>query len=203
VASANLLLHPVRLRIVKAFLGDRALTTGQLAFELDDVPAASIYRHVARLTSAGVLQVVAQRRVRGAVERTYTLRSAAGRIGPDEVAAMTSDEHMAAFTAYVAGMLADADRYLTSGAPDPLKDGADYRAGAMWLNDAEFAAFLRDLGAVFQPRLANAPRKDRRRRMIYTVFLPVPEQPVGPRKARATKADPKATRKPRQQRRSS
>ncbi|MGH9123627.1 MAG: helix-turn-helix domain-containing protein [Acidimicrobiales bacterium] len=38
MASADLLLHPVRLRIIKAFLGDRALTTAQLAAELDDVP---------------------------------------------------------------------------------------------------------------------------------------------------------------------
>jgi Helix-turn-helix domain len=178
MASADLLLHPVRLRIVKAFFGDRALTTGQLASELDDVPAASVYRQVARLTNAGVLQVVAERRVRGAVERTYELRLSAARIGPDEVAAMTPDEHMAAFTAYVAGMLVDADRYLTSGTPDPLKDGADYRVGAMWLTDAEFAAFLRDLGGVFEPRLANAPRRGRKRRMIYTVFLPDPQRPT-------------------------
>jgi hypothetical protein len=40
-ASADLLLHPVRLRILKAFLGDRALTTGQLAAELDDVAAGA------------------------------------------------------------------------------------------------------------------------------------------------------------------
>jgi hypothetical protein len=183
VTNANLLLHPVRLRIVKAFLGDRALTTSQLAAELDDVPAASIYRHVARLTDFGVLQVVAERRVRGAVERTYTLRAAAAQLAPGEVAAMTPDEHMAAFTAYVAGMLADADRYLRTGSPDPRKDGADYRAGAMWLTDAEFAAFLRDLAAVFQPRLANPPGKNRRRRMIYTVFLPAPEEPADRTKA--------------------
>ena len=64
MASADLLLHPVRLRIIKAFLGDRALTTGQLATELADVPPGSLYRHVALLTRAGVLQVVAERRVR-------------------------------------------------------------------------------------------------------------------------------------------
>jgi hypothetical protein len=126
--------------------------------------------------------------VRGAVERTYILRLAAARIGADEVAAMTSAEHMAAFTAYVAGMLVDADRYLSSGAPDPLKDGADYRVGAMWLTDAEFAAFLRDLGAVFQRRLANAPRKGRRRRMIYTAFLPAPEETTGSKEAGARSA---------------
>jgi hypothetical protein len=177
VASAELLLHPVRLRIVQAFLGDRALTTNQLAGELGDVPAGSLYRHVALLTKAGVLQVVAERRVRAVVERTYMLRILAAQIQPDEVAAMTPEQHLQAFVAYVAGMLTDAERYLTTGTPDPTRDGASYRMGAMWLTDAEFADLVLDIGAAFQPRLANAPGKGRRRRMVYTVLLPAPEQP--------------------------
>ncbi|MGH2929692.1 MAG: helix-turn-helix domain-containing protein, partial [Solirubrobacteraceae bacterium] len=131
MASAELLLHPVRLRIVKALLGDRALTTGQLAAELGDVPTGSLYRHVARLAKEGVLQVVAEQRVRGAVERTYALRHVAAQIQPDEVAAMTPDQHAQAFMAYVAGLLGDFDRYL-AGAPDPGRDGAEYRVAAMW-----------------------------------------------------------------------
>ena len=191
MASADLLLHPVRLRIVKAFLGDRALTTAQLAEELGDVPAGSLYRHVSLLTKAGVLQVVAERRVRGAVERTYTLRLFAARIGPGEAAAMTADEHAHAFMAYVAGMLADADRYLAAGTPDPARDGADYRVGAMWLTDAEFAEFLRDFANLAQPRLANAPGKGRRRRMVYTVFLPAPEEASPPAKPRRRSRPPR------------
>ena len=179
MASADLLLHPVRLRIVKAFLGDRALTTSQLATELDDVPAGSLYRHVALLTKAGVLQVVAERRVRGAVERTYTLRLFAAQIQPGEAEAMTAEEHGQAFVAYVAGMLADADRYLAAGPIDPVRDGASYRIAAMWLTDAEFAEFIQDLVAVFQPRLANPPGKGRRRRIVYNVILPAPDQPAG------------------------
>jgi hypothetical protein len=177
MASAALLLHPVRLRIVQAFLGDRALTTNQLAAELGDVPPGSLYRQVALLTKAGVLQVVAERRVRAVVERTYMLRVLAAQIQPDEVAAMTPEQHLQAFVAYVAGMLTDAERYLTTGTPDPARDGASYRMGAMWLTDAEFADLVRDVGAAFQPRLANAPGKGRRRRMVYTVLLPAPEPP--------------------------
>jgi AcrR family transcriptional regulator len=176
MASADLLLHPVRLRIVKAFLGERALTTSQLSAELADVPPGSLYRHVALLAKAGVLQVVAERRVRGAVERTYMLRVFAARIAPDEARAMSAEQHSHAFMAYVAGMLADADRYLAAGQPDPARDGADYRVGALWLTDAEFADLLRDLVEVFQPRLANAPGDGRKRRMVYTVFLPAPEE---------------------------
>jgi Helix-turn-helix domain len=178
MASADLLLHPVRLRIVQAFLGDRALTTTQLAAELHDVPAGSLYRHIALLTKAGVLQVVAERRVRGAVERTYTLRLYAAQIQPGEVAAMTLDEHAQAFMAYVAGLLADFDRYLAAGVPDPVRDGAAFRVAAMWLTEAEFADFVRDLQTLAQPRLANAPGKGRRRRMLYSVLLPGPVQPA-------------------------
>src|SRR6266540_1222292 len=112
MATADLLLHPVRLRIVQAFLGDRALTTSALSAELADVPTASLYRHVARLVDAGVLQVVAERRVRGALERTYVLRVAAASIGLDQIAAMSADEHRQAFMAFVAGLLGDFDRYL-------------------------------------------------------------------------------------------
>jgi DNA-binding transcriptional ArsR family regulator len=179
VAGADLLLHPVRLRIVKAFLGDRALTTSQLAAELGDVPPGSLYRHVALLTKAGVLQVVAERRIRGAVERTYTMRLVAAQIEPEEAKAMTPDEHAQAFMAYIAGLLADFDRYITTAPPDPARE-AGYRVGAVWLTDAEFADLLLDLRAVFQPRLASPPGKGRRRRMIYTVYLPDPRQEQEP-----------------------
>jgi Helix-turn-helix domain len=172
MTSADLLLHPVRLRIVRAFLGDRALTTTQLAAELDDVPAGSLYRHVALLVKGGVLQVVAENRIRGAVERTYTLRVFAAQIGPNEAAAMTPEEHGRAFMAYVAGLLADFDRYLAAGPPDLARDGVSYRVAGLWLTDAELAGFLRDLAAVIQPRLANAPARGRRRRILYSVFLP-------------------------------
>jgi helix-turn-helix protein len=187
MASADLLLHPVRLRIVQAFLGDRALTTTQLAAELEDVPAGSLYRQVALLARAGVLQVVAERRVRGAVERTYILRQAAAQITGSEVAAMSKEEHAHAFMAFVAGILGDFDRYLATGPTDPARDGAGYRLAALWLTDAELGEFLRDLAGVIQPALANAPGKKRRRRIVAGVMLPAPEVPAARARGRATK----------------
>jgi len=172
VTSADLLLHPVRLRIVQAFLGDRALTTTELRAELPDVPAASLYRHVARLVDAGVLGVVSERRVRGALERTYVLRVAAANIGVGEFEKMTVDEHRQAFTAFVAGLLGDFDRYLARGDIDPIRDGVSYNLAAMWLDDAELGELRRDIARVFGPRLANAPAPGRKRRILGSVLLP-------------------------------
>jgi hypothetical protein len=179
VATADLLLHPVRLRIVQAFLGDRALTTTQLRTELPDVPAGSLYRHVAKLVEGGVLAVVAERRVRGAVERTYVLRSSRARIGVDEIATMSREEHRQAFLAFIAGLIGDFDRYLARDEIDPLRDGASYNLAAMWLDDAELAELARELYIVLQPRIANEAKPGRKRRILGTVLLPGDDATAG------------------------
>lgn len=169
--TADVLLHPVRMRIWQAFLGDRALTTSELRAELPDVPPASLYRQIGVLVKSGVLAVAAERRVGGAVERTYMLRTAASTITDAELAAMTPEEHRATFVAYMAGLLGDFDRYLTRGDIDLRRDGVGYRIAGMWLDDAEFNELARDLVAILQPRLANAPKRGRTRRILATVFL--------------------------------
>ena len=170
--SADLLLHPVRLRILQAFLGDRALTTSELSAEMSDIPAASLYRHVARLVAGGALQVVAERRIRGAVERTYVLRQAAARVRADEIAAMQAEDVRAMFMAFAAGLIGDFDRYLQRGAPDLIRDGVAFGIEGLWLDDAEFTEMMRDLYRVLDSRRANLPGKGRRRRLLASVLLP-------------------------------
>lgn len=128
------------------------------------------------LAKAGVLEVAAERRVRAVVERTYRLRVHAAQILPTEAAVMTPEQHLAAFMAYVAGMLADVERYLMTGTRDLPGDGASYRMGAMWLTDVELAELVRDLQTVFAPRLANPPAEGRRCRTVYNVLVPEPKE---------------------------
>jgi hypothetical protein len=172
MATADLLLHPVRLRIVEAFLGDRSLTTSELRAELSDVPASSLYRHVGRLVDGGVLSVVAERPVRGTVERTYVLRAQAARINQDEVAKMTPAEHRQTFLAFIAGLIGDFDRYLAREDADPIRDGVNFGMAGMWLTDTELLELGRELYAVLQPRLANAPQPGRKRQLLATILMP-------------------------------
>ncbi len=178
MTSADLLLHPVRLRILQAFLGGRSLTTSALSAELADIPPASLYRQVGRLVAAGVLGVVAERRVRGAVERTYELRLAAARIGPDELATMSADEHRQAFMAFVAGLLGDFDRYLARDDIDLVRDRVRYSLSALWLDDGELAEAQAAVDAVLLPLVANGPRPGRIRRVLGTVLLPTTPEGV-------------------------
>ncbi|WP_040863849.1 helix-turn-helix domain-containing protein [Nocardia niigatensis] len=172
VESVELLLHPVRLRIVQAFLGERTLTTSELHAELGDVPPGSLYRHVAQLVTAGILDVVNERRVRGTVERTYRLRLSAAQITPDQLDAMSPEDHRRAFMGFIAGLIADFDRYVDAGDIDYVRDGVGYRMMGLWLDDAEFAELARDMGRVLASRLANPPAPGRRRRILSTILVP-------------------------------
>jgi len=177
VATADVLLHPVRLRIVQAFLGDRVLTTADLRNGMPDVPVASLYRHVALLADAGILSVADERKVRGASERSYRLVLDGASLSPEDAAAMTAEEHRYAFATFVASLLADFDRYLdrTTPAgtlPDLARDRVGYRQAAVWVTDAEFDAMVGDLRAVLLARMENRPDGVRRRRLVSTVHLP-------------------------------
>jgi hypothetical protein len=175
MASADLLLHPVRLRIVQAFLGDRTLTTTDLRAELADVPAATLYRHVGVLADAGVLAVVGERKVRGAAERSYRLVTEAASVDAAAAAQMSVEAHRRAFATFVAALLADFDRYADAAggwALDPARDGVGYRQLALWLTDEELAELVTDLRAVLTARTALQADGVRRRRIVSQVFLP-------------------------------
>jgi hypothetical protein len=100
------------------------------------------------------------------------LRLSAASVRLDEVDAMTAEDHRQAFTAYVAGLLGDFDRYLARGDVDLLRDQVSYRLAAMWLDDTEFAELRRELARVLQPRLANPPSPGRTRRILASILLP-------------------------------
>ena len=72
--TVELLLHPVRLRIVHAMSGGRALTTSQLRARMPDVSKATMYRQVGLLADGGILEVDGEQKVGGTIERRYRLR---------------------------------------------------------------------------------------------------------------------------------
>lgn len=203
MTSADLLLHPLRWRIVQAFLGDRQLTTGQLLAEIDDIAPATLYRQVATLTKAGVLTVVGERQVRGTVERTYALSAPDAQISADELHQMTPDDHRRAFMTFLAGLLGDFDRYVEGGDADLERDGAGYRTVGLWLNDDELIEMVGEIGAAVQARATNGPGTGRTRRMLSTVLIPTSAADDDPEGAVPDSADPLAAAEPDQARRDS
>jgi hypothetical protein len=164
----DLLRHPVRWRITQALNG-RRLTTGELREALADVPSTSLYRQVAVLVEAGVLTVVEEHRVRGAVERTYALDAGGADAENDTV---DPERLRAMFAVFTAGLAADLDRYLERPELDPLRDGMALRQTALLLTDEELATLLERLGEALAPFADNEPGPGRTRKVFSALLIP-------------------------------
>ncbi len=172
----DVLLHPARMRIVVALAG-RALTASQLRAELTDVPQATLYQHLGKLTRAGALRVVEERPVRGAVERVYALNESSAALhppalNPANIARTPPEEWRRYYAVFIAALLADGSRYLASGAPDILRDGFGFRQVALNLSEEELQAMAMAINAAIAPYLALAPAPGRRRRLLATIMIP-------------------------------
>lgn len=171
--TLDLLLHPVRLRIVHALTGGQTRTTAELCARLPDVPKTTVYRHVGLLADAGMLEVAGEQRVHGAVERRYRLRPTRARIGRDEAASMSLEDHRRAFAAATAALLADFGTYLDREDADPVADSVGYTQIPLWLSPDELAALITEVTAAVAARMGNEPAPGRGLYLLSPVLFPI------------------------------
>lgn len=176
--ALDLLLHPVRLRIVNAMYGDVTRTTSELCARMPDVPKTTAYRHVGLLAEAGILEVVDEQRVHGAVERHYRLRNDKARIDLDEAKSMSLEDHRQGFAAAMAAILAEFNAYLDRDGADPVADGIGYRQGTVWLTPEEHLEMVGELFEVFKARAGNAPAPGRKPYLNTAIFFPTGHSPA-------------------------
>jgi DNA-binding transcriptional ArsR family regulator len=175
LSKLDLVTHPVRLRILLSLAGVER-TPQQIAAALPDVPPSSIYRHLQILLRNGLLEVVAERQVRGTVEKTLRLREGAGSIGPDEARQMSPDDYRRAFLVFFTHLFAEFDRYLQQPDVDPVRDIVGFRAVPFHATDEEWVTAIRKIGEALRPLAENPPGAGRKLRTLATITLPTHDE---------------------------
>ncbi|MCW3095809.1 MAG: transcriptional regulator [Chthonomonadaceae bacterium] len=173
---ADIIFHPIRIRVVQALFGERRLTTQQLVAILEGPSIATLYRHLNRMVQAGILAVVEERPIRGTFEKVYALaHEQAATFQTDEVRAIGREDRMRHFTTLIGTLLNDYDRYLSQEEIALGESGVILRQEALYVTEEETGR----ISAVFQETLApymhNPPDSARRRHLLTTILLPVVE----------------------------
>jgi DNA-binding transcriptional ArsR family regulator len=174
-SRAELVLHPVRLQIIHALAGGHELTPHELRARLPAVPHATLYRHVNALTEGGILRIVRESPVRGAVERVYALAQPGIVLSPEDLAGATPEEHLAYFAAFLGTLLADFERHVRGPHPDFSRTGVAYRQSLLHLTDEEYLDLARGLTEQLERARANRPAPGRRLRRLSMVVIPEAE----------------------------
>ncbi|QIB43398.1 helix-turn-helix domain-containing protein [Streptomyces aureoverticillatus] len=173
--TVDLLLHPLRMRIVNVMYDGRTRTTSELCALLPDISKATLYRHIGILADGGLLVVAQEERVRGSVQRHYRLHRARAVIDPDIVAAMPLDDYRRAFAVAMAALLAEFDTYLDRDGADPITDLVGFRQYTLSLTRDELTEMVTELRDVILARTHHEPAPGRTRYLLSPVLFPVSE----------------------------
>ena len=171
IAKENLLLHPVRLRIILATAG-RQVTTHQLANELPDIPQATLYRNINLLAAAGILIVVQERRVRNTTEKTYALPDQGLFLTAEDLIEAQPEDYIRLFTQYLGQLLGYYARYIQHGHVDFARDNVVFQMLPVYLSEAETQAARQAINAALLPYLKNEPSPERKRSILGLMTIP-------------------------------
>src|SRR5690625_1405383 len=84
--KADILLHLVRMKIVRALMGHskEVLTPLEMAKIIQDVSQATLYRHIQKLADANIIHVLKEEKVRAVTEKYYVVNIEETSISPQE-----------------------------------------------------------------------------------------------------------------------
>lgn len=176
--KADLIIHPIRLRIVRE-LSFAELTTQELSETLGDVPTSSIYRHLKLLLDGNLVEVTETRLVKGIQEKTYRLVQPAI-LDSGDVANWTAEDHLRYFTTYALTLIHEFSGYIFTaedeqGGLDFVADRVGYREVYLNATTEELDAAIGAINAALLPLLQNEAGLGRRKYKLATILHPMNE----------------------------
>ena len=167
----NLLLHPVRLRILLA-IGGRQVTTQQLATELPDIPQTTLYRNINTLTAAGMLLVVRERRVHNTIEKTYSLPNQDLMLTAEDMKNAQHEDYVRLGTQFLGLLLSHYMRYIQQGNVDLARDNVLFQMVPIYVSHDEALKLGQDLRMLLLPYTKNEPTPERRHLILGLTSFP-------------------------------
>ena len=167
LTRAQAILHPVRARITVA-LSDRALTPREVARQMPEIPLGTVYRHINLLLNAGIIRVVAVRKVQGVLERQFALIQEQAFLKREE---LTADDITGLVAALTSVVQATFGRYIQNTPMPPPEGAMTFVINSVLLTRDEYAA-LRQTIADYMKKTGRQPSDEYERRFIAFFSTP-------------------------------
>ncbi len=165
----EIMLNPVRMRIVQQLAANARMTANELSEKISDVPRTTLYRHINVLLENGLLAVVAERKIRGSLERTFSLN--AGEITKHN----TLEDAPQQALAFLMNRYARYHDYFNGAAPNPARDRIFFNDTILMMDDDEFDRFLAELRDLLV-KYSFAAGGGRKARDISVLSVPVEKE---------------------------
>ncbi|TDL32786.1 ArsR family transcriptional regulator [Jeotgalibacillus sp. S-D1] len=173
----DLILHPIRLRIIQQ-LSKGPATVNQLKEWIADIPQATLYRHLNILKKDQLIYVVEEKKIRGAMERTFALEKEKPILSPQELTQMSGEEHLKILMTFLSNVTGQAKSYLLSN-PDLSKDPFGYSQLDLHLTHTELEEINKGMNELLSKFISNKPSDQNQKVTLIQMLLPEPKDHKG------------------------
>ncbi|SNT05143.1 Helix-turn-helix domain-containing protein [Anaerovirgula multivorans] len=164
--------HPIKCKLLLELYSAGKATAKQLAEIYNDIPQATLYRYLKRMTNDGILKVVEENQVRGTIEKTYAVAIDLDSSGQELIGANAGDAYMQMFIQYVFGFIKRFQEYCKNPDIDIPKDQSGFSLAPIYATDEELASAIDEYAKIIQPLYKNRPTADRKSRTIGLIISP-------------------------------
>lgn len=168
----DVVMHPIRMRIIQTLITKKGLSTQQISEYLPDVPQATLYRHLNKLVHADIIKPIQENKIRGAVEKIYALSDDGVNLTEEDVDKISREEHFQYFFSFLTNLMGDFDDYLKRDYIDINKDGVTYRQANIYLSDQELQNLMEAISKLILNQIDNKPTKGRKLINISNIIIP-------------------------------
>ena len=163
------LTNPTRVRIFFEIHGKERLTTKNLLDTFPEIAQPTMYRHLKAMLDDGMLKVVDERKVRGAVEKTYAINLDFGADIERIITENDGEGYLQLFTQYIMGIVAEFTEYSKSENINIVEDLSGFSVAPMYVTNEELVEALTKISEIIMPLLQNKPTEGRKLRNFYTI----------------------------------
>ncbi|NBI89783.1 hypothetical protein D3Z45_04105 [Lachnospiraceae bacterium] len=164
--------NPVKCKLLLEIHSQGKATAKHLVEIYNDIPQATLYRHLKKMLNDGILQVVDETQVRDTVEKTYLLVYNFNSEMETMIEENSGKLYMQYFIQYIIGFAKQFQEYCQSPKIDIKKDMTGFSLSPLYLSDDELASLVTSISQIINTVKNNEPKLERKLRTIGVIISP-------------------------------
>lgn len=169
---AACLANPVQCKLLLEISGKGRATAKQLAQVHGDIPHATLYRHLKKMTADGILIVAQENQIRGTVERVYAVAPDISLDAEKMVKENDGQAYMMMFTRFMMGLTEEFQAYVSRPGINLLRDGSGFTVAPVYATTEELTDAMLAIGKIIRPLVDNKKTPERDLHSIAIITTP-------------------------------
>jgi len=163
---------PINTKIIMEIQKKGQATATQLMIKYDEIPQATLYRHLKKMLSDGILKVIEENSIRGTVEKVYALGFDIEEDIKKGLEANDGGLYLQLATQYMLGVLREFQEYTDKDNINIVKDGSGFSVTPVYATVEELTEALLKINKIISRLETNSPDGKRQLHSLCLITTP-------------------------------